>query len=155
MYRFTWKGRAPEEFAHIALGVIIGYLVAIAVAPYMGTTVMFNLPTALASIIIAVGFAWILDSVGVGRAIPGRWEYIIYCGLGIATFNFITTQGLVPLTPVDVFTGLMPKDPMTVLRGFIYGAVGGFIISLAEGLTFHHIGGRPSSTSSRRAGVAG
>jgi len=150
VYRFQWKGREPEEFVHIALGVLIGYLIAIAMAPYVGQTVIFNLTTALASIIIALGVAWILDSLGFAKAMPGKLEYVVYCGMGIGIYNMLVTQGLLPLSPIDLFTGLMPKDPMSVIRGFIYGGIGGFILSLAAGVKFH--GGKGWSLKTPKAG---
>lgn len=151
MYRFTWKGRAPSEFTHIALGIIIGYLVAIAMAPYVGQTVIFNLATCLSSVVIGIGFAWILDSLGFAKMMPGKSEYIVYCGLGIAVYNAIVTAGLLPLSPVDLFGQLIPKDPMAVVRGFVYGGIGGAIITLAEGIRFH---GRPIGKSKESEGLS-
>ena len=136
-----WKGRSAEEFLHVGIGAIFGYLIAIVLSTVLGNVIVFNLATALTIMVISMGVAWLLDAVGVARAIPGKLEYILYCGLGVALFNAIATSGFVPLDVVDVLRGLIPKDPMAVIRGFAYGAAGGFLVYLMAAVPVRLHGG--------------
>jgi len=136
-YYRAWEGRQPEEYVHTAGGAIIAYLIAIAVAPYVGAATRFDLFSLIVLMIITAGVTWLADLIGLGTRIPGKWEYVVIVGLSVAFYNFVATQSATPLSVVDIFTSALPKDPMTVFRGFVYGAIGGFISTLFAGLKFH------------------
>jgi len=140
-YQAAWRGRSAEEYIHTALGSTLAYLIDIAIAPHLGgefgNAVTFNVWVLLLLIVVTVGVTWILDKLHVGTAIPGKWEYIIICAVAVAVYNILATATYPALSLVDIIYPPITPDYFSIIRGAIFGGLGGFFIAAAQGLKFH------------------